>query len=137
MKAGQLWSSRSFEAYKLNLDNKCGGEHLPKKCPAFRLLIPPHCKPSTYGENSNPDLYRQPRPFLICTYIPFLISLFSGNVLPSPAFTVTIMVSATERLSSVIGHLNPAATGRAKLLQKNPDDIVRNHLYLKIISDRS
>ncbi|PMD49555.1 putative peroxisomal 3-ketoacyl-CoA thiolase [Hyaloscypha bicolor E] len=35
-------------------------------------------------------------------------------------------MAATQRLSSVLAHLNPLSesTGRAKLLQKNPDDIV-------------
>lgn len=36
-----------------------------------------------------------------------------------------IMVLPAERLSAVVGHLNPTkATGRANLLRKNPDDIV-------------
>ena len=36
-----------------------------------------------------------------------------------------IMVLPGERLSAVVGHLNPTkATGRASLLKKNPDDIV-------------
>jgi len=36
-------------------------------------------------------------------------------------------MAATQRLSSVLAHLNPLSesTGRAKVLQKNPDDIVR------------
>ena len=37
-------------------------------------------------------------------------------------------MAATQRLSSVLAHLNPPSSeagGRAKLLQKNPDDIVR------------
>jgi hypothetical protein len=36
-------------------------------------------------------------------------------------------MAATQRLSSVLAHLNPSSSeagGRAKLLQKNPDDIV-------------
>lgn len=40
------------------------------------------------------------------------------------------MASARERLSSVIGHLNPVSSaygGKAKLLAKNPDDIVGKH----------
>jgi len=36
------------------------------------------------------------------------------------------MASAGERLSTVMGHLNPSkASGKSKLLEKNPDDIVR------------
>ena len=37
-------------------------------------------------------------------------------------------MAATQRLSSVLAHLNPSSSeagGRPKLLQKNPDDIVR------------
>ncbi|TKA66660.1 hypothetical protein B0A49_09710 [Cryomyces minteri] len=34
------------------------------------------------------------------------------------------MTSAQSRLTSVMGHLNPDTGGRARLLQKNPDDIV-------------
>jgi len=36
-------------------------------------------------------------------------------------------MAAAQRLSSVLAHLNPLSdsTGRAKILQKNPDDIVR------------
>jgi len=36
-------------------------------------------------------------------------------------------MAAAQRLSSVLAHLNPLSdsTGRAKVLQKNPDDIVR------------
>jgi acetyl-CoA acyltransferase 1 len=38
------------------------------------------------------------------------------------------MVAAGERLSSVMGHLNPyKAAGRSRLLEKNKDDIVRRH----------
>jgi hypothetical protein len=42
-------------------------------------------------------------------------------------FVVIANMAATQRLSSVLAHLNPLSesTGRAKLLQKNPDDIVR------------
>jgi hypothetical protein len=39
------------------------------------------------------------------------------------------MDSASQRLSSVLSHLNPVSTGRSKLLKKNPDDIVcGNHM---------
>jgi hypothetical protein len=37
-------------------------------------------------------------------------------------------MAATQRLSSVLAHLSPSSSeagGRAKLLQKNPDDIVQ------------
>ncbi|KAE8446829.1 hypothetical protein EG329_011606 [Mollisiaceae sp. DMI_Dod_QoI] len=34
------------------------------------------------------------------------------------------MATAGQRLSSVLSHLNPLSSGRSKLLQKNPDDIV-------------
>ncbi|CZR61635.1 probable 3-ketoacyl-CoA thiolase [Phialocephala subalpina] len=34
------------------------------------------------------------------------------------------MTTAGQRLSSVLSHLNPLSTGRSRLLQKNPDDIV-------------
>ncbi|KUJ19055.1 thiolase [Mollisia scopiformis] len=34
------------------------------------------------------------------------------------------MTTAGQRLSSVLSHLNPLSSGRSKLLQKNPDDIV-------------
>lgn len=46
-------------------------------------------------------------------------------------------MAATQRLSSVLAHLNPLASetsARAKILQKNPDDIVRpipsSHPYI-------
>lgn len=36
------------------------------------------------------------------------------------------MASPGERLSTVMGHLNPGeASGKSKLLERNPDDIVR------------
>lgn len=42
-----------------------------------------------------------------------------------PLFFVTYnMSSAQSRLSSVMGHLNSPADGKARLLEKNPDDIV-------------
>lgn len=34
------------------------------------------------------------------------------------------MTTAGQRLSSVLSHLNPLSSGRSRLLQKNPDDIV-------------
>ncbi len=41
-------------------------------------------------------------------------------------------MAANQRLSSVLAHLNPLSSeagGRAKLLQKNPDDIVLPFLF--------
>jgi acetyl-CoA acyltransferase 1 len=46
------------------------------------------------------------------------------------------MPSAGERLTSVLGHLNPSSTGRNKLMQKNQDDIVRNITYSTIVSNQ-
>ena len=46
-------------------------------------------------------------------------------------------MAANQRLSSVLAHLNPLSSeagGRAKLLQKNPDDIVRPFPSFYLIS---
>jgi acetyl-CoA acyltransferase 1 len=46
-------------------------------------------------------------------------------------------MAATQRLSSVLAHLSPSSSeagGRAKLLQKNPDDIVRPFPSFYLIS---
>lgn len=39
-------------------------------------------------------------------------------------FITSNMSSAQSRLSSVMGHLNSPADGKARLLERNPDDIV-------------
>lgn len=63
--------------------------------------------------------------FLFISYIFKNINFHSGT---SKLLVKNKKMAATQRLSSVLAHINPPSSqegGRAKLLQKNPDDIVR------------
>ena len=42
------------------------------------------------------------------------------------------MASPTERLTSVLGHLNPLENARGRLLKKGADDIVGRSLFAGI-----